>query len=120
MGGGIFAVLANSAFMSAIFAIFRLSKKRFSGVVPYLLLASVWIAWERFYLTGAQISWPWLVFGNAFGRTTGLVQWYEYTGLLGGSLWVWMANLSIFGILVGLSDGSFYSWNVDTRADSLL
>ncbi len=115
VGGGIFAVLANSAFMSAIFAIFRLSKKRFSGVVPYLLLASVWIAWERFYLTGAQISWPWLVFGNAFGRTTGLVQWYEYTGLLGGSLWVWMANLSIFGILVSLSDGSFYSWNKKAR-----
>ena len=120
VGGGIFAVLANSAFMSIIFALFRVSKKRFNGVIPYLLLASAWIAWERFYLTGAQISWPWLVFGNAFGRTTGLVQWYEYTGVLGGSLWVWMSNLSIFGILVSLSDGSFYLWNKKARYSAAL
>mgnify|MGYP004485971639 FL=1 len=115
VGGGIFAVLANSAFMSIIFALFRISKKRFRGCVPYIFLAVAWIAWERFYLTSSQISWPWLVFGNAFGRTTGLVQWYEYTGLLGGSRWVWLANLSIVGILVRLSDGSFRSWNRKAR-----
>ena len=111
VGGGIFAVMANALFMSIIFAVFRISKKRFSGAVPYLFLATLWIAWERFYLTLSQISWPWLVLGNAFGRTTTLVQWYEYTGLLGGSLWVWASNLAIFGILVGLSTGFFSSWN---------
>ncbi len=111
VGGGIFAVLTNALYMSIIFTVFRLSGKRFGGVVPYLLLAAGWIAWERFYLTSSQISWPWLVFGNAFGRTTTLVQWYEYTGLLGGSLWVWASNLSIFGILSGLSSGRYTSWN---------
>ncbi len=111
VGGGLFASLTNALYMSILFAVFRLSKKRFNGAVPYIFLAAIWIAWERFYLTLSQISWPWLVFGNAFGRTTSLVQWYEYTGLLGGSLWVWAANLAVFGVLVGISEGLFQRWN---------
>ena len=120
VGGGIFAVLVNSLYMSLIFTLFIASKKKFRGVVPYIFLAVCWIAWERFYLTNSQISWPWLVLGNAFGRTTGLVQWYEYTGLLGGSLWVWATNLSIFGILLSLSDGSFLRWNAKARFSAAL
>ena len=119
VGGGIFAVMANAFYMSVIFTLFRLSKKRFSGSVPYILLAVSWIAWERFYLTLSQISWPWLVFGNAFARTTTLVQWYEYTGLLGGSLWVWAVNLGIFGIMTALSDGSWTQWNSKAKCSSL-
>ena len=69
-----------------------------------------WIAWERFYFD-AEISWPWLVLGNSFARTTWAIQWYEFTGALGGSLWIWLTNLSLFGILVSLSDGSMFYWN---------
>ena len=81
VGGGIFAVLANSLQMSLIFGLFRLSKKKLGGALPYIFLATMWIAWERAYFD-AQISWPWLVLGNAFARSTGLAQWYEYTGTL--------------------------------------
>lgn len=115
VGGGIFACAANAMYMAVIFSVFRISKKRFKGVVPYIFLASFWMAWERFYLTLSQISWPWLVLGNAFGRTTGLVQWYEYTGVMGGSLWVWAVNLAVFGILVSLSDGRMAYWNNKAR-----
>ena len=111
VGGGIFACMTNGLYMAILFTVFRWSRKRFNGAVPYIFLAALWIAWERFYLTLSQISWPWLVFGNAFGRTTGLVQWYEYTGLLGGSLWVWAANLAIFGVLAGIAEGRFSRWN---------
>ena len=85
VGGGIFAVLANSLQMSLIFGLFRLSKKKFNGSLPYIFLAAAWIAWERFYFD-AEISWPWLVLGNSFARTTWAIQWYEFTGSLGGSL----------------------------------
>lgn len=115
VGGGIFAILANSFQMSLVFGSFRLCKKVFRGTVPYVFLAAAWIAWERYYLNSAQISWPWLVLGNSFARTVSLAQWYEYTGTLGGSLWVWLSNLSIFGIMVSLSDGSFFRWNVKAK-----
>lgn len=115
VGGGIFAVLANALQMSLIFGLFRLSKKKFSGSLPYIFLAAAWIAWERFYFD-AEISWPWLVLGNSFARSTWAIQWYEATGSLGGSLWVWACNLGLFGILVSLSDGRWWdSFNRKAR-----
>lgn len=114
VGGGIAAMLVNSLQMSLIWALFRLSRRKFKGIVPYIFLAVMWIAWERWY-QGTQISWPWLVLGNAFARTTTLVQWYEITGVLGGSLWVWTVNLGLFGAMVSLSNGSFARWNGKAR-----
>ena len=119
VGGGIFAILANSFQMSLIFGLFRLSKKKFTGPLPYIFLAVTWIAWERFYFD-AEISWPWLVLGNSFARTTWAIQWYEITGTLGGSLWIWATNLSIFGLMVSLSDGSFFCWNNKAKAASFI
>ena len=118
IGGGIFAVLANSLQMSLVFGLFRLSKKKFSGSLPYIFLAAAWIAWERFYFD-AEISWPWLVLGNSFARTTWAIQWYEITGALGGSLWIWACNLGLYGLLASLSDGSFFCWNRKAQAASL-
>lgn len=115
VGGGIFAVLANSLQMSTIFGLFRLSKKKFTGTLPYIFLMVTWIAWERFYFD-AEISWPWLVLGNSFARTTWAIQWYEFTGSLGGSLWIWLTNLSIFGLLASLSDGSWGTWNMKAKS----
>ena len=92
LGGAVFAILANSLQMSLVFGLFRFSKKRLGGVLPYVFLAAAWIAWERWYLVSAEISWPWLVLGNAFARSIRLAQWYEFTGTLGGSLWVWAST----------------------------
>ena len=119
VGGGLFAIFANAFQMSLVFGLFRVSKRKFQGALPYIFLMVTWIAWERFYFD-AEISWPWLVLGNAFARTTWAVQWYETTGTLGGSLWIWMCNLSIFGMLVSASDGSFFRWNIKAKAASLV
>ena len=116
VGGGIFASVANALQMSVVFGLFRWVKKRMNGgVLPYIFLAAAWIAWEKYYLDAAQISWPWLVLGNAFSRTLPLVQWYEFTGTLGGSLWVWAVNLAVFEIMVALSDGSWGRRNGKAR-----
>ncbi|MBR5298838.1 MAG: apolipoprotein N-acyltransferase [Bacteroidales bacterium] len=118
VGGGLFAIFANALQMSLVFGLFRLSKKKFKGALPYIFLAVTWIAWERFYFD-AEISWPWLVLGNSFARTTWAIQWYEFTGSLGGSLWIWACNLSLFGLLVSLSDGSFFGWNGKAKTAAL-
>lgn len=119
VGGGVFAILANAFQMSLIFGLFRWSRKWLNGALPYIFLAFAWIAWERWYLTEAQISWPWLVLGNAFARTTGWIQWYEYTGTLGGSLLVWAANLSVFGILDSIATGRWMMFNRKARSAAL-
>ena len=110
IGGGLFAIFANAFQMSLVFGLFRLSKKKFSGSLPYIFLMVAWITWERFYFD-AEISWPWLVLGNSFARSTWAIQWYEFTGSLGGSFWIWASNLATFGLLVSLSDGRWFTWN---------
>ena len=114
VGGGLFAIFANAFQMSLIFSVFRYSKKKFDGILPYLLLMTMWIGWERAYFD-AEISWPWLVLGNAFAGSIRSIQWYEFTGTLGGSLWIWACNLAIFGLMVALSDGSWQRFNRKAR-----
>ena len=109
LGGGLFAIFANALQMSLILGLFRKVKKVFRGALPYIFLAVAWIAWERWYF-GTQISFPWLVLGNSFAGNTSLIQWYEFTGSLGGSLWVWACNLTVFGLINAASQGRFALW----------
>lgn len=118
IGGGLFAIFANSLQMSLVFGLFRWSKRKFKGALPYIFLMTAWIAWERFYFD-AEISWPWLVLGNSFARSTWAIQWYEYTGTLGGSLWIWACNLAIFGIMTSLSDGKWGDFNTKAKVASI-
>ncbi len=115
VGGGIFAIVANAAQMLLVWLLFRLAKKRLPGVVPYVFLAAMWIAWERRYFD-VEISWPWLTLGGAFAQSTRSVQWYEFTGMLGGSLWVWLSNLGVYGLLVAVSGGAWQRWNSVARS----
>ena len=115
VGGGLFAIFANAAQMLLIWLLFRLAKCKLEGVLPYIFLAAMWIAWERHYYF-VDISWPWLNLGGAFAQSTRTVQWYEYTGTLGGSLWVWLANLGVYGLMVAVSDGFWQRWNGLARA----
>jgi apolipoprotein N-acyltransferase len=54
-----------------------------------------WMAFEYSYLH-AEISWPWLTLGNGFAYEVRLIQWYDLTGALGGSLWVLIVNVLFF------------------------
>ena len=98
MFGAAAAIIGNSAQMVLIFALFRWVKKKTTASIGYAFLVALWLAWEHFYFD-AEISWPWLVLGNGFAKDIHLVQWFEYTGVLGGSLWIWLVNLSLFAYL---------------------
>src|SRR5690606_14898222 len=43
---------------------------------------------------------PWLNLGNALAEWPMLAQWYEYTGVFGGTLWILLINYLIFRMLV--------------------
>ncbi|GGG33131.1 hypothetical protein GCM10011532_15930 [Christiangramia forsetii] len=50
---------------------------------------------ERVHLNW-DFSWPWLNLGNVFSEYISWVQWYEFTGTFGGTLWVWLVNIAVF------------------------
>ncbi|MET4107839.1 apolipoprotein N-acyltransferase [Hymenobacter sp. UYP22] len=95
LGGGITAVVANAALMSLPLTAFRLTKKHFGPKLSYASLPVFWIAFEQLHLHWF-LTWPWLTLGNGFAQANQWVQWYEYTGFLGGSLWMWVVNLLTF------------------------
>ncbi|MCB2380524.1 apolipoprotein N-acyltransferase [Hymenobacter sp. BT635] len=95
LGGGITAVICNALMMSAPLMAFYHTKRLFGPKLGYLSLPIFWIAFEQLHLTW-DLTWPWLTLGNGFAEATAFVQWYEYTGFLGGSVWVWVVNLLLF------------------------
>jgi apolipoprotein N-acyltransferase len=96
--GMFFAILANALLMSILFLGYHYTAKKLPGKIHLLFLPALWLAFEKFHLSWA-FSWPWLNLGNAFSEHTHWIQWYEYTGTLGGSLWIWVVNIGIFKTL---------------------
>ncbi|MDR6300477.1 apolipoprotein N-acyltransferase [Mesonia maritima] len=90
-----FAVLANSLLMSLVFLIYHLIAKRVNFLAGATFFISLWICFEKLHL-GWEFSWPWLNLGNGFSEYYSWIQWYEYTGTFGGTLWVLFVNFSIF------------------------
>jgi apolipoprotein N-acyltransferase len=66
--------------------------------LAYAVLISAWVGYEFIFLHG-QITFPWLILGNGFANSIEAVQWYEYTGALGGSVWVWACNIAVYEAL---------------------
>lgn len=97
--GGAFAVLVNSILMSLVFLLYHVVAKRTNFTAASAFLASIWMVFEKIHLTW-DFSWPWLNLGNGFSEYFHWIQWYEYTGTFGGTLWVWLVNIAIFKALL--------------------
>ena len=96
LGGAIMAVVLNSLFLAIVFQVFSWAKSKLSSkFAGYLALVSFWIAFEYLHLNWI-LTWPWLILGNGFASYYNWVQWYEYTGVMGGTLWVLVSNILIF------------------------
>lgn len=89
--GMLFAVLVNSLLMSLLFQTYHVVAKRTSQAVSLVFLVSLWLSFEKFHLYW-DFSWPWLNLGNGLADYPKWIQWYEFTGAFGGSLWILCVN----------------------------
>ncbi len=96
--GAIFAIICNSSFYSIIICIYFWSLNRLPKKSSSLFLICLWISFEKFHLNW-EFTWPWLNLGNAFSENTQIIQWYEYTGVFGGSLWILVINFTFFNLV---------------------
>lgn len=92
--GAVLVTFLNASFMATVWWLFHLVKRRLRHP-GYLSLIVFWISFEYLHYQW-EIQWPWLNLGNGFANQVRLVQWYQYTGVLGGTLWVLMINLLLF------------------------
>ncbi|MCZ4695917.1 apolipoprotein N-acyltransferase [Ancylomarina euxinus] len=92
--GSILIILINSAIQATVFWVISMTRKhlKISILFPFLIIG---LGFEYFH-TQWDLAWPWLNLGNAFTTQPKLVQWYEYTGVSGGSLWIIVTNIVLF------------------------
>lgn len=110
--GAIMAFVFNSFLMAGAFQLYHFCKKHIGKKEGYIGLLLIWIAFEYAHFHW-ELSWPWLTIGNVFSIRVTWIQWYEYTGVLGGSLWVLLVNLFGYKILKNVF-GKKETWNIQT------
>ena len=96
--GAIAAFLVNATLMATAFYLFHKIKSATTTRLGYLAFIVFWISMEYLHLNW-DLSWPWLTLGNGFANFPDVVQWYEFTGFLGGSLWVLLMNILLFRLV---------------------
>lgn len=92
------SVILNGGYMALTFGIFHYTRRKLGDRLGYASLVIFWLAFEFLFLR-AQITFPWLVLGNGFANDIVLIQWYELTGALGGSLWALVMNILLYKLI---------------------
>ncbi len=92
------AILINPFFMACVFMLFHFISRKAGARIGKIAFITFWIAFEYIHLNW-DLSYPWLNLGNAFANDIKWIQWYEYTGAFGGTLWILVSNVIIFKLL---------------------
>lgn len=92
---GLIANFLNAFFMCLPILAYYIIRQRINKNAAYIAFISFWCCWEYLHLNW-ELSWPWLTLGNAFAQQPNWVQWYEYTGAFGGTIWILLLNILSF------------------------
>ena len=92
--GAILIFLANSLLQALVF--WSASRVRSSLKIPLIIpFLFIWLGYEYFHNIW-DLAWPWFNLGNALVTAPKLIQWVEFTGVRGGSLWIILVNFAVF------------------------
>jgi apolipoprotein N-acyltransferase len=105
-GGALMAIIANSILMAVVLYLFHVVKVKKGEKIGYVALVALWMSFEYIHLRW-DITWPWLNLGNVFANQIEIIQWYEYTGAFGGTLWVLAINILLFQVLIKKAEGVY-------------
>ena len=100
---GIVANFLNAAIMATVLVLIHVIRHQLKARWSILVFISFWISFEYLHHFW-DISWPWLTLGNALAQYPWAIQWYEYTGIFGGSLWVWLINYTGYKLYTNRAD----------------
>jgi apolipoprotein N-acyltransferase len=100
---GLFPMLGNTLLMAMPWWLSRTVRRTHGERVAHGALVLFWLVFERLHHDW-DLQWPWLSLGNVFGNRPAWVQWYDHTGMLGGSLWVLLMNLLAYRLVAAVRD----------------
>ena len=93
--GMLMIVGINSFLMACVWWLSDELSGKFGNRNNYFSLIVCWLTFEYIHFNWSM-QWPWLTLGNGFSNMVKWIQWYEYTGVLGGSLWILLINILLF------------------------
>jgi apolipoprotein N-acyltransferase len=85
----------GAALMALAFSLYYQLRRKTSLLLSLFGLMGFWISYE-FLHASWDLAFPWMTLGNGFANFHQLIQWYDITGVYGGSIWVWLVNILIF------------------------
>ncbi len=92
------AMIFNSFLMSLVWWAAHSIRRKFSSALGYIALVAFWISYEYLQFNW-DMEWPCLQLGSALADNLKMIQWYEFTGTFGGTLWILMLNILLFRIV---------------------
>lgn len=97
-------VIAELSFlMSFVLWLAHTVRVRAGNLAGFTALVSFWMAFEYLSLHSVYLS-PWVNLGNGLSKEIPLIQWYEATGVAGGTLWILLSNLFLTIFIVNSPD----------------
>jgi apolipoprotein N-acyltransferase len=97
-GGSLMAFFANALLMSIVFVIYSALKKSLKVNGGAWIMVPLWTAFQYGHSVW-DLAWIWMDLGNVFCYTPGWIQWYEFTGASGGTVWVLSVNVAIYSLI---------------------
>jgi len=108
VAGSLMAHLINSFCMAGVLFLWSVMDRSLKAkpALSFFIFFSFWISFEWLHHHW-DIAWPWFTLGNVFSDRTSWIQWYSYTGVLGGSLWILSVNFMITELVVKFTRKKF-------------
>jgi apolipoprotein N-acyltransferase len=92
VAGGLGAILVNPLLQVLPVWLFLYVYPKTTSAKSFLVLVAAWLTFEFLHFRW-DLSWSWITLGHAISMFTFGMQFYELTGVLGGSLWIWAVNI---------------------------
>jgi apolipoprotein N-acyltransferase len=92
---GVVAITINPILMSVPLQLHARLRRHLNPELGALCLAVLWLAFEYLHMNW-ELGWPWLTLGNALSFHPALIQYAEYTGVLGISAQILLCNWLVY------------------------
>ena len=110
---GIFANTVNAFLMTLPVLAYLLIVKTLGKRVGLVAFVTTWITFEFLHMRW-ELYWPWLTLGNGLSKIPFGIQWYSFTGTLGGSVWILVTNYLIYQAIQNFDQK--WQWSRFTKA----
>jgi apolipoprotein N-acyltransferase len=93
--GFLVIIISNSLYFAVAILLVFILRQNFGRTSGLFAFPVIWTSFEYIHFSW-ELSWPFMNLGNWLGQIHQWVQWYEFTGILGGTVWILILNVAVY------------------------